>query len=393
MLFNYASKEIIAKIVYYGPGLCGKTTNIQLLHTMLNPDNRGKLISLATDTDRTLFFDFLPMDLGTVRGFKIRIQLYTVPGQVHYNATRKLVLKGADAVVFVADSQVAMSDQNIESLQNLRQNLKENDLDPNTIPLVLQYNKRDLPNVADVQTLDSQINDRKVPWFEAVAFKGDGVVETFQGTLRCLLEDLNKKHSFDIDLDKVEMLARNLTGMSEKEAAEKVAEMPPVAGPQVEAVEEVAEVSSAPEETIAAPADISIDLSAEPENVPGEPVAEAPEEKPSVAAASAPSRQVAGEVAGASDLPVLIDELRGIRQGIADLTAEIRGLSGALERMHEANRKHLSSTLQGIESRIEGLGEQMVNQGMRMQQQLQEDQGMALKAIIGKIDTVAGGSR
>ena len=361
MLFNYASKEIIAKIVYYGPGLCGKTTNIQVLHTMLNPDNRGKLISLATDTDRTLFFDFLPMDLGTVRGFKIRIQLYTVPGQVHYNATRKLVLKGADAVVFVADSQSAMSDQNIESLQNLRQNLKENDLDPNTLPLVLQYNKRDLPNVADVQTLESQLNDRKAPWYEAIAFKGDGVVETFQGTLRCLLEDLNKKHSFDIDLDKVEMLAKTLTGMSTQEAAEKVAEMPAVAPP----VEKAEEVAPAVQEA----------------------VVEVPKEKPSVAAAPTPAPAGQETVVGGADISVLVNELKGIRQGITELTSEIRGLSVALERMHEANRTHLSGVMQSIESRIEGLGEQMASQGMRMQQQLQEDQGMALKAIIGKIES------
>lgn len=386
MLFNYASKEIIAKIVYYGPGLCGKTTNIQLLHTKLNPDNRGKLISLATDTDRTLFFDFLPMDLGTVRGFKIRIQLYTVPGQVHYNATRKLVLKGADAVVFVADSQTAMSDQNIESLQNLRLNLKENDLDPTTIPLVLQYNKRDLPNIADVATLDGQLNDRKVPWYEAVAFKGDGVVETFHGTLRCLLEDLNRKHGFNIDLDKVEILGRTLAGAAEPPAAAQpmsVKEEPePEQAVAASAPEPPAEVS----EPVIAPEDAAPSPAAEPEAVTA-----AVEEEISapLAVAPAPEPSTLPQAASSGDLGMLVDELRGIRQGISDLTSEIRGLTGALERMHEANRTHLSGALQGIESRVERLGEQMSVQGTRMQQQLQEDQGMALKAIIGRIDAVS----
>jgi hypothetical protein len=143
-LFNYATKEITLKIVYYGPGLSGKTTNLQHLHTVLNPETKGKLLSLATESDRTLFFDFLPIELGKIREFSIRFQLYTVPGQVRYNATRKVVLKGADAVVFVADSQKDMKDQNIESFENMRENLVSNNINPDTIPVILQYNKRDL---------------------------------------------------------------------------------------------------------------------------------------------------------------------------------------------------------------------------------------------------------
>jgi signal recognition particle receptor subunit beta len=143
-LFNYATKEITLKIVYYGPGLSGKTTNIQHLHAALNPETKGKLLSLATESYRTLFFDFLPVELGKIKDFSIRFQLYTVPGQVRYNATRKVVLKGADAVVFVADSQRDMKDQNIESLENMRENLISNNINPDEIPVVLQYNKRDL---------------------------------------------------------------------------------------------------------------------------------------------------------------------------------------------------------------------------------------------------------
>ena len=148
-LFNYATKEITLKIVYYGPGLSGKTTNIQNLHSVLNSENKGKLLSLSTESDRTLFFDFLPVELGKIKEFSIRFQLYTVPGQVRYNATRKVVLKGADAVVFVADSQRDMRDQNIESFENMRDNLISNNINPDEIPVVLQYNKRDLKNHSD----------------------------------------------------------------------------------------------------------------------------------------------------------------------------------------------------------------------------------------------------
>src|SRR5512145_1062349 len=163
VLFNAATKELTAKIVYYGPGLCGKTTNLQHVYDSLPQDGRGKMLSLATQTDRTLFFDFLPIELGTIRGMKTRVQLYTVPGQVFYNATRRMVLKGADCVVFVADSQEAMLDANVESLENLRQNLEANEIDPDEIPMVFQYNKRDLPNALPIEIINERMNPKGYP--------------------------------------------------------------------------------------------------------------------------------------------------------------------------------------------------------------------------------------
>lgn len=197
VLFNYAVKEITAKVVFYGPGLCGKTTNLQFIHSKMNPNTRGKLLSLATETDRTLFFDFLPVKLGKIRGFNVRFQLYTVPGQVYYNATRRLVLKGADAVVFVADSQKEMAEKNVESLENLSENLLANGLDPQTIPLVIQHNKRDLSNVMDVEDLDRLLNKRNVPTHTAVAVTGEGVLETFKLVTRELMQSLRTKHDVD----------------------------------------------------------------------------------------------------------------------------------------------------------------------------------------------------
>ncbi len=195
VLINYATKEIVAKIVYYGPGLCGKTTNLQFIYTKLNPKKRGKMISLATEADRTLFFDFLPVELGVVQGFKVRFQVYTVPGQVFYSATRRLVLKGVDAVVFVADSQTDVLSKNMESLEDMKLNLLENGLDPETIPIVFQYNKRDLPNIIDTASLDENINYRNVPNYEASAVTGMGVMETFKGVISLLIKDLKRKHS------------------------------------------------------------------------------------------------------------------------------------------------------------------------------------------------------
>lgn len=191
--FNYAAREVTAKIVYYGPGLCGKTTNLEELHKKMSPQNRGKMVSLATDTDRTLFFDLLPVDLGTIGGFRTKIQLFTVPGQTYYNNTRKLVLKGADGVVFVADSQASQMAANLESFQNLADNLKENGLDINTLALVLQWNKQDLPNLTPVEELEAKLNPRKVPSIKSVAFKGDGVLETFKLISREVMAALKVK--------------------------------------------------------------------------------------------------------------------------------------------------------------------------------------------------------
>jgi len=189
---NYASREINCKIVYYGPGLCGKTTNLQYIYDKTNPNAKGKLISLATETDRTLFFDFLPLELGTVRGFRTRFHLYTVPGQVFYDASRKLILKGVDGVIFVADSQVERMDANVESVENLQANLKTQGYDINTIPFVLQLNKRDLPNVAPVDELKRLLMRKEEPVFEAVASKGPGVFETLKGVAKLVLQELTK---------------------------------------------------------------------------------------------------------------------------------------------------------------------------------------------------------
>ncbi len=190
---NYAAREINCKLVYYGPGLCGKTTNLQYIYSRVEPGTRGKLISLATATDRTLFFDFLPLELGTIRGFKTRFHLYTVPGQVFYDASRKLILRGADGVIFVADSQVERMESNIESLENLEANMAEQNLKLEGMPLVLQYNKRDLPNVVPVEELQAALNPRGVPCFEACAPKGLGVFETLKALAKQVLIDLRKK--------------------------------------------------------------------------------------------------------------------------------------------------------------------------------------------------------
>jgi len=194
VLFNYSTKELTAKVVYYGPGLCGKTTNLQWIHEKLPIRNKGKMLSLATETDRTLFFDFLPIELGTIRGMKTRIQLYTVPGQVFYNATRRMVLRGADCVVFVCDSQEAMLDANLESLDNMRQNLEANEINPDEMPMVLQYNKRDLPNALPIEILNERLNPRALPFHEAVAVKGQGVEETLKGVTGLVFRSLATKY-------------------------------------------------------------------------------------------------------------------------------------------------------------------------------------------------------
>ena len=189
---NYASREINCKIVYYGPGLCGKTTNLQFIYNKTANEAKGKMISLATETERTLFFDFLPLALGEIRGFKTRFHLYTVPGQVFYDASRKLILKGVDGVVFVADSQEERFDANIESLLNLKDNLEEQGLDLEKIPFVIQYNKRDLPNLTSVEELSKLLNERGVPELEACATTGEGIFETLKAVAKLVLTDLKK---------------------------------------------------------------------------------------------------------------------------------------------------------------------------------------------------------
>ncbi len=197
VLFNYATKEITAKIVYYGPGLCGKTTNLQFVYDSLPSNNKSKMLSLATKTDRTLFFDFLPLDLGKIRGMRTKLQLYTVPGQVYYNSTRQLVLKGADGIVFVADSQDFALDANQESLQNLEDNLKRQGIRLREMPLVIQYNKRDLSNALPIPEIDKELNKLQSPNFGSVATTGLGVEETLKGITQLVLAHLVKKYGLE----------------------------------------------------------------------------------------------------------------------------------------------------------------------------------------------------
>jgi signal recognition particle receptor subunit beta len=189
-LINYSSREINCKIVYYGPGLCGKTTNLQHIYSRVPLVTRGKMISLATEMDRTLFFDFLPLELGQIRGFRTRFHLYTVPGQVYYNASRKLILKGVDGIVFVADSQIDRFEANIESLMNMHDNLAEHGLSAEKIPLVMQYNKRDLPRIVSVTDLEKELNPGSSPYFESVAFRGNGVFDTLKLACKLVLKQL-----------------------------------------------------------------------------------------------------------------------------------------------------------------------------------------------------------
>jgi signal recognition particle receptor subunit beta len=190
---NYASREINCKLVYYGPGLCGKTTNIQHIYEKTVPGSKGKLISLATETDRTLFFDFLPLNLGSIRGFKVRFHLYTVPGQVFYDASRKLILKGVDGIVFVADSQEMRMDANLESVRNLEQNLKDQGYELKNIPYVLQCNKRDMDTAVSMEEMTRLLQNKGEPVFEAVATDGTGVFETLKSLAKLVLAELKRR--------------------------------------------------------------------------------------------------------------------------------------------------------------------------------------------------------
>jgi signal recognition particle receptor subunit beta len=197
VFFNYTTMQMTAKIVYYGPGLCGKTTNLQWIHHKTAPHSRGDMVSLETETDRTLFFDLLPLEVGVIGGLKVRLQLYTVPGQVFYNATRKLVLKGVDGIVFVADSQVAALDANVESLGNLHENLAELGLKLDQVPFVLQYNKRDIRNIVPVEKMDAALNTVASPRFEAAALHGIGVFETLKAISKLAIGQIRRKVADD----------------------------------------------------------------------------------------------------------------------------------------------------------------------------------------------------
>ena len=230
VLFNHATREMTAKIVYYGPGLCGKTTNLMVIFDKLDPKSKGKMLSLATKTDRTLFFDLLPVDIGKVGNFNLKIQLYTVPGQVFYNETRKLVLKGADAIVFVADSQPSMVDSTRESFLNLLENMRENQIDPDDTPIVIQYNKRDIPGVLSVEKLEEALGLEGYPHAEASALKGEGVMETFK-----LVSKITAKHLFNRLKGKGEPIDRKKAAKAAKASA-KAREPEPEPEPEPEVV-------------------------------------------------------------------------------------------------------------------------------------------------------------
>jgi mutual gliding-motility protein MglA len=201
VLINKAINEVTVKLVYYGPGLCGKTTNLEKIYANPKLENKGKMISMSTETDRTLFFDFMPMELGTIAGQKVRVQLYTVPGQVFYDATRKLVLRGADGVVFVADSQASMRESNIESLENLKTNLKINNIDPKKIALVFQCNKRDLPGVSSVDEMSAYLGAGNAPVVEAAAIEGKGVAATLRAAVSRILDNMKNNVDTSLGLD------------------------------------------------------------------------------------------------------------------------------------------------------------------------------------------------
>ena len=190
---NYSTSEINFKIVYYGPGLSGKTTNIKYIYEKIKKDNKGKLVSLATETERTLFFDFFPLDLGTIKDYKVRFHLYTVPGQIYYSASRKLILKGVDGLVFVADSQTERYEANLESIQDMLENLRDYKIDFASIPYVLQLNKRDLPNVTPANELIGVLRKKEEPVLEAVAFRGDGVVDTLKAISKLIMAEVKNK--------------------------------------------------------------------------------------------------------------------------------------------------------------------------------------------------------
>ncbi|MHB8763790.1 MAG: GTP-binding protein, partial [Deferrisomatales bacterium] len=227
-IFNYAAREMTAKIVYYGPGLSGKTTSIQFIHSKLSPKSKGKLVSLATETDRTLFFDFFPVEFGQVGGFRIKFNFYTVPGQVFYNTTRKLVLKGADGVVFVADSQPGMMEQNVESLENLKENLKAHGIDPDTVPFAIQYNKRDLPGALSAEEMRRKLNPTGVPDLETSATTGLGIMETMKVICKLVLEDVQGKQKRAAPRSPP---PRPEAAEAAREAGPAAPEPPPVAAP------------------------------------------------------------------------------------------------------------------------------------------------------------------
>ncbi len=307
-LFNYATRELSAKIVYYGPGLSGKTTNIEMVHKLLRPDQKGKLISLPTETDRTLFFDFLPIELGQIKGFKVRFHLYTVPGQVFYNATRRLVLQGVDGVVFVADSQRGMENSNEESLRNLVENLATYGKNIEELPFVIQYNKRDLKNVATIPEMNAYLNPRGVPVMEAVAVSGPGVTETLVAVSRLVFSHLRKTLLMPGDDQGHEELGQAGNDKIDQEfGAMKAGQQPAKKAPEPESMEEITDLEEISEE------------SKEEEGLPFPGPDAAPDEFELEQTAYSPIRQ-----AETPPPPVMFDELEEIEIELSEPTVAPR---------------------------------------------------------------------
>ena len=311
VLFNYSTKEITAKVVYYGPGLCGKTSNLQFIYDNL-PGNiqRGRMLSLATKTDRTLFFDFLPIDLGMIRGMRTRVQLYTVPGQVFYNSTRKLVLKGADGIVFVADSQEKMAEANLESFRNLEENCVENGIKLSETPVVLQFNKRDLPGISSVEAMNNLLNKYNAPFYESIATTGIGVHETLKAVTKLVLHSLREKYAGD-----------------REGAAKRPADLP--AQPPIAASVAVA---APPPPATRAP----LAAAPPPALVPGTPVGHGvpelaePDDEPLVLAEEPETAAAAGVVGGEPDVPLPASVARAAAASAAGWDAAL-GSGSALE--------------------------------------------------------------
>lgn len=319
VLFNYSTKEITAKVVYYGPGLCGKTTNLQFIFDNM-PKNiqRGRMLSLATKTDRTLFFDFLPLDLGNIRDMKTRVQLYTVPGQVFYNSTRKLVLKGADGIVFVADSQTTTREANLESFANLEDNCAENGINLSETPLILQFNKRDLPDIMSLDELNDLLNKYNAPFFESVATTGIGVHEALKGITKLVIRSLQQRHDVKSDAE-----------VQSEQAVEAVSSQVVSANAVVpSAVEPMAPVASmAPALTETPPLE-TVAPQVQPIAVNLAPEAEASSSVPSGAEQSSnevqPSAAPKAEVAVVEGLLRLADSGEPVaEEGMVDLAAEL----------------------------------------------------------------------
>ena len=349
VFFNYATMQMAAKIVYYGPGLCGKTTNLHHIYTKTSPGSRGEMVSLETETDRTLFFDLLPIDVGVIGGFKTRLQLYTVPGQVFYNTTRKLVLKGVDGIVFVADSQLPMLDANVESLKNLRENLAEIGVNLDELPLVLQLNKRDLPNVAPVETmLDAMDPERRLEYVEAIATTGVGVFETLKQISKLTLRTLRRRMTGDEPVRPSAPAARTSAQFRVRDensrtsaqtvsvpdiaqaVAEEVAPEPPPSQPAFDADATIAATNLDRHTLASAPADDAVTgeapaaPAAEPEPQPREP-APSPAEAEREPAAEA-EREPAAEAAAAPPEPVPAEVKTVKVRSAVDVMAELEAL-------------------------------------------------------------------